>query len=226
MIKPDLIVRRHKKHCLVDVSPQAIFWRSIECYAVEPERDEDDLDAYLVASFSVGNQLTFDLRHYAGHPPSTVTVYLPVETQSAAEIDVAINLAIDGLQVPETSVAWRRGEEFVFGELPRRDQDRLRENEARLLALKIAAECKDFEATTKYIKKRVPELIPLTPKDLEQSASRPREQLWQQIVGNVISHKKSAKSIFALGLAERTPDGLKVTRQGQSYLKRVGFLSD
>lgn len=217
-------VHRLNQQAIYDVTPQAIFWRNIQCFAVNPDRSEDELDFYLVASFVIGNQINFDLRHYDGHPSATVTVYLPSSTLDAQEIDVELDQIISGLRLPRSGVAWRRGEDYEFGHLPRREEDRLLEAEARLLALKIAAECDGFEATTEYIKKRVPELVPLTPKDLQQSASRKNERLWQQIVGNVISHKEGGKSLFTQGLAVRTANGLKLTETGLSHLKSIGFL--
>ncbi|WP_338466294.1 hypothetical protein RXV95_12065 [Novosphingobium sp. ZN18A2] len=224
MKKNEQAVHRQPIPCLEDVIPQAILWRTIYCFALDPERCEDELDQFHGASFTIGNQISFDLRHYDGHPESTVTIYLPIETRANEEIAEAVDVVLTGLEVPETGVAWRRGEDFEFGKLPRRAEDRLRESEARLLALKIAAECKNFEATTTYIKNRIPEIVPLTEKDLEQSKSRPREKLWQQIVGNVISHSGTSKSIFARGFATRTNEGIRVTKAGINYLKSVGFL--
>lgn len=217
-------VSRQQISCLSDVTPQAIFWRTIYCFALKPDRCQDDLDDYDGASFTIGNQISFDLRHYDGHPPSTVTMYLPLSTNADSSIKDLIDTVLESLEVPETGVAWRRGEDFEFGTLPRKPADRLREKEARLLALKVAAECKNYAASTTYIKKRIPEIVPLTEKDLEQSKSRPREKLWQQIVGNVISHSGSSRSIFKLGYAEKTVDGIKITKKGVNYLKSVGFL--
>ena len=217
-------VTRQAVACLPDVIPQAILWRTIYCFALQPDRCEDELDQFDSASFTIGNQISFDLRHYDGHPESTVTIYLPLKTPPEGDITAAVDVVLSGLEVPDSGVAWKRGEPFEFGRLPRRHEDRLRESEARLLALKIAAECKNFEASTTYIKERIPEIVPLTAKDLEQSQSRPREKLWQQIVGNVISHSGSSRSIFARGYANRTKNGIKVTTRGVNYLKSVGFL--
>lgn len=218
-------VRRLAKQAIYDVTPQAIFWRDIHCFALHPDNEEDDLDLYMVASFTIGNTISFDIRHYDGHPQATSTVYLPSETVAPDEIENALEQVIEGLRLPQTGVAWRRGEEYEYGRLPRQEEDRLRESEARILALKIAAECEGNTASTEYIKKRVPELIPLTAKDLQRSSSRRRENLWHQIVGNVISHKPGNRSIFNQGYAERTDDGLRVTNQGMSYLKSIGFLT-
>jgi hypothetical protein len=225
MTDAPLQVDRLGAQAIYDVTPQAIFWRRIQYFARNPEKDEDELDVYLVASFVIGNSVNFDLRHYDGHPDPTVTVYLPSATVDAEQINEAIDLVIEGLRVPKSGIAWRRGEEYEFGHLPRNPGDRILEAEARLLALKIAAECANFEASTTYIKQRIPELVPLTAKDLEQSKSRKNEKLWQQIIGNVISHNGSKKSIFSLGLAERTADGLKATEAGIAHLKSVGFLT-
>src|SRR5690242_11451889 len=60
-----------------EVSPQAIFWRPIRYFATEIRNDEDELDAFEVASFAIGNQICFELRWYHGHPAGTVTAYLP-----------------------------------------------------------------------------------------------------------------------------------------------------
>ncbi|MGH6614976.1 hypothetical protein [Sphingomonas sp.] len=225
MNTPPPTVKRLSNTAKYDVIPQAIFWRSIQCFALNPQKNEDELDVFLVASFVIGNHVNFDLRRYDGHPQATVTVYIPSEIVDPDEIDEVLELVIAGLRVPPSGIAWKHGEAFEFGHLPRHIEDRLLEREARLLALKIAAEGKDFEATTDYIKNRVPELVPLTSKDLEPSRSRPREKLWQQIVGNVISHRGSSKSLFTEGLAERTSNGLRVTELGIAHLKSVGFIS-
>ena len=47
--------------------------------------------------------------------------------------------------------------------------------------------------------------------------------MWQQIMGNVISHQKSRTSLFNRGLAVRTSDGLKVTEAGIQFLRQNGL---
>ena len=47
--------------------------------------------------------------------------------------------------------------------------------------------------------------------------------MWQQVVGNVISHKDQSTSIFSLGYAVRTDDGICVTESGRDYLSNMGF---
>jgi hypothetical protein len=106
----------------------------------------------------------------------------------------------------------------------RQDLDRLREPEARILALKIAARCPDRRATTEYIKQQIPTYYPLSELDIQQSPSRKKEARWQQIVGNVVSHQKTLSGLFANGYAVRTADGLSVTGAGIDYLNSIGFL--
>lgn len=73
------------------------------------------------------------------------------------------------------------------------------------------------------IKSQVPTMITLTSLDLRPSPTRPQEERWQQITGNVVCHQKSKASIFSKGYAERTEDGIRVTDEGIAYLKRLGY---
>ena len=57
-------------------------------------------------------------------------------------------------------------------------RDRLREPEARILALRIAASRPNREADTSFIKDRVPDYIALTELDLQPSNTRGGEAVW------------------------------------------------
>ncbi len=102
-------------------------------------------------------------------------------------------------------------------------RDRLREPEARILALRIAAKRPNREAETTYIKDQVPKYITLTAADLKPSKTRTTEQMWQQIVGNVVSHQNVSTSIFKKGYATRMRSGIRVTEAGVAYLAKLGF---
>jgi hypothetical protein len=104
-----------------------------------------------------------------------------------------------------------------------REPDRLREPEARILALRIAASRPRREAETEYIKDRVPDYITLAELDLKPSNTRGGEPKWRQIVGNVVSHQDQSTSIFTKGYAQRMPDGIRVTDAGVAYLAKMGF---
>ncbi len=100
---------------------------------------------------------------------------------------------------------------------------KLREAEARILALQIAASFPSHQATTTQIKEALPEYRELSDADLVRSTTRPNEHKWEQIIGNVVSHKKSATSIFNRGYAIRTNNGIRVTEEGLAYLKAQGL---
>lgn len=206
-----------------DVLPQAIFWRPLIYFATSFRTDEDGLDKFKVMTFVVDNNLTFDLRNYRGHPAETSTMYLPFEIQDLDLIVSTITEIMSEIGIPKYAVAWQRGWDFEFGSLRRQEADRLREPEARILALKIASRAPRRTASTELIKQEVPRYYPLSVLDRRPSPSRKGEELWQQIVGNVISHQKTAMGLFGRGYATRTEDGLSVTDRGVDYLNSIGF---
>lgn len=204
-------------------APHAIFWRPLTYFANTIRSEKDSLDLYDAASFEIGNDIIFDLRHYHAHPEFTVTFYLDAGIQDDSEIQGAITRAVEGFRLPKHAIAWRRGDPFTSGELERTATDRLSEKEAKILVLKIAARSKDHSATMSDIQKQIPTLYPLTSADKRPSPSRKNEQVWQQIVRNVISHNKNSQSLFMLGWAIRHQSGIKITPNGFTYLKSIGF---
>lgn len=216
------MVKFHKKPSLNFVVPQAIFWRPLVYFAVAIRQERDDLDEYEAATYSIGNRVTFDLRHYAGHPHFTVSLYLPFEVQDETQIIELVDLIVSGLKLPTSAVAWKRGQPFEYGQLERPPSDRLHEAEARVLALKIAARHKGHIASTSEVKREAERYFEPSAMDSRRSLTR-NEPLWKQIVGNVVSHKGSGPGIFRQGYAERTGEGLKVTPAGLDYLSSIGF---
>ena len=102
---------------------------------------------------------------------------------------------------------------------------KLREPEARILALRIAATFPKHQASMARIKKEVPKLRELSKADLKQSRTRRNERMWQQIVGNVVSHDTAGTSIFNQGWAVRieSRNSIRVTEKGLARLKKLGF---
>ncbi len=207
-----------------DVTPQAIFWRTLKYFTMLIRKGEDGLDEFQAASFIIGNDIRFDLRTYAGHPEFTATLYLPNDLNDKKEISRVIKIVIKEMAIPKNAVAWQRGEPFTYGDLKRLQGDRLREPEARILALKIAAQRPNRTASTQFIKTEIPKYTELSEVDRRRSPSRGNEALWQQIVGNVISHQETPAGPFKKGYATRTSNGLSVTEKGMAYLNRMGFL--
>ena len=102
---------------------------------------------------------------------------------------------------------------------------KLREPEARILALQIAATFPSHYASMAQIKKKVPNFRELSEADLKQSRSRPNECMWQQIIGNVVCHKGTGVSIFNRGWADRIESrkSIRVTETGLAHLKGLGL---
>jgi hypothetical protein len=100
---------------------------------------------------------------------------------------------------------------------------KLVEEEARDLVLEIAAKSPGHSASTSSIKSQVSNYRTLTAEDLSPSPSRPRESMWQAIIRNACaSHKPTSTSIFSLGFADRTSDGIRVTDKGIQHLISIG----
>ncbi|MBX4870613.1 hypothetical protein HJA85_27210 [Rhizobium bangladeshense] len=219
------MVKKRKSSLGPLVSPQAIMWRPIKYFSQDVRDDEDELDRFKYIGY-VDNNFPFDLRTYLGHPPKTVTLYLPSEINTDAVIQERIDRAIKVLDVPESALAWRRGEQIHFGQLERSPEDRLREKEAGALMIKILGSLPDGRASTKKIKDMVPEFYDLSEADLQRSPSRKNEQIWRQIIGNVKVHRAGASSIFSRGFVREVPGGVSLTAKGLAYLKSIGFSSD
>lgn len=210
----------------IAVEPQAIAWRPIIEFSTCLYEGQDALDHYIGASFSYGNSFHFDIRVYREHPQDTCTFYLPIEYKSLSDIRIGIREITSHLALPGYAFAWRRGEPFEYGTLRRQENDRLRESEARILALKIAALSRDRFASTEHIKSQIPKYYPLSPRDLLPSPTRAPEPRWEQIVRNVISHRSNPHGPFEKGYAEKISDGIRVTEDGILYLKSIGFCCD
>jgi hypothetical protein len=219
------MIKQRNLHLGPDVSPQAIFWRPICYFSKTIMEDQDDLDRFKFISFALDNDV-FDLRVYLQHPNMTVTLYFPMPDSEDQNLSEKISAVVEVLDVPKYAVAWQRGDDLKFGNLRRRDDDRLRENEARTLVLKIAASFEGHSASTSQIKKTIPNFYELSPADTKRSETRPNEQMWQQIVGNVKVHRAGRSSIFSQGWAKPTADGILVTEAGLDYLKSIGFSSE
>lgn len=217
------MIKRKKHPVLSEVMPHAIFWRPLLYFSLEYRQEVDDLDHYEGATFEIGNQFTFDLRRYSGHPPYTVSLYLSVEMANVPEIDGCITEAVEGFNLPASAIAWRRGEQYTFGSIERKADDRLREPEARLIALKIAASYPGRRASMEQIKGKFTSYYELTTIDERLSVTRRGEKIWQQIVRNIVSHADSSSSIFSRGWATIDSGFITVSDLGYDYLKSIGF---
>lgn len=212
----------------IDVVPQAIIWRSLRYCTLVIREGHDDLDKYKGASFAIGNDITFDLRVYQGHIHAdvTVTLYLPENVRDEKRVSEIVSRVINEMAIPVSAIAWRRGQKFQFGKLEKSPEDRLREREARVLVLKIAASQPKRSATIGKLREEVPKYFDLSAADKARSPSRRNEAAWQIVVRNTMSsHTTGTQTIFAQGWARKIPGGLKVTRRGMDYLSSIGFFN-
>ena len=100
-------------------------------------------------------------------------------------------------------------------------QDRTGEPEIAEAVLQILAQMPNGEATIQQLVKRVPQLIKLTSGDLAQSETRVNEAVWEQIVRNIVSHKKAEGNIIAEGRANSPSRGkLRITEAGRLYVTK------
>jgi hypothetical protein len=78
------------------------------------------------------------------------------------------------------------------------------------------------EASVTTLKKKMPSLIALTDGDKELSGSRPNELVYQQVVGNIVSHAAySAENFLNRGLLAHKPRYLSITAAGRNFLKKL-----
>lgn len=97
-----------------DLIPQAIVARRFSTVARPFRdfvvRDQDDLDAYEGLALTLDDELTFELRHYSGHTPNTVTIYLEPEVRDVAYIRHLVARIVAELRIPQHAVTWQRGD--------------------------------------------------------------------------------------------------------------------
>jgi hypothetical protein len=96
--------------------------------------------------------------------------------------------------------------------------NRTPESEMRIGALQVARAKGGF-ATTAQVKAQIHKYVDLTPEDHANSKTR-NEPMYYQIVGNVVCHEGSSKSIFRKGYAVRDEerDGFSITHHGEQFL--------
>ena len=74
------------------------------------------------------------------------------------------------------------------------------------------------EATILQLKKRLPSVVNLSQADKKESITRAGEELWEQLVRNIVSHKAAEGNIIAEGLVNRPSRGkLRLTEKGRLH---------
>jgi hypothetical protein len=105
--------------------------------------------------------------------------------------------------------------------MPKSKANRTSEPEIAIAALMVARDRPGGRVSTSHLKKMIPDYIKLTDDDWEESSTRKGEALWQQIVGNIISHRTTEGNIIAEGYATYTGKGIEITEAGRAYLQQL-----
>jgi hypothetical protein len=85
--------------------------------------------------------------------------------------------------------------------------------------LTICANTATGECSIADLKQEIPEYIDLTPEDRAQSVTRPNEEMWEQQVRNLISHRETPGNIICDGHAEYTGNAIRITAAGRLRIK-------
>ena len=92
---------------------------------------------------------------------------------------------------------------------------RISEAEIARAVLKILDSEPSGEATIHRVKELIPQYVTLSAEDRTQSVTRPNEELWEQQVRNITSHKQTAGNVIYDGYVEAIPGGLSITDSGR-----------
>ena len=100
-------------------------------------------------------------------------------------------------------------------------QSRTSEFEISKSVLRILADSPNGEATTLQIKNRIAKEVVLTTDDHKQSDTRENEEVWEQIVRNIVSHKGVEGNIIKEGFANSPSRGrLRITAAGRLHIQK------
>lgn len=95
------------------------------------------------------------------------------------------------------------------------------EHDIAFAAMKYLDTLPHKSASTTDVKQHIPNFIDLTPADREDSETRPGEELWQQVVGNIVSHRKdSPENFINRGLIDYDGKNWTLTSAGAAYLAK------
>lgn len=100
------------------------------------------------------------------------------------------------------------------------EYNRTTEAELSEIVLQLLAESPNGRLTFSELIDEIPNRLRLTPEDLVQSQTRPAENVWQQRVRNIKSHKKAFGNIINEGYVTEIANGLEITEAGRRRVQR------
>jgi hypothetical protein len=104
------------------------------------------------------------------------------------------------------------------------DADRTGEAEISIGALRIAEKFGGTASMTK-VKDNIPDFVELTEADKAKSKTRPNEQMYAQIVGNIVSHRSTPGNIIyeEYALYDEATNSISITATGAALLRSKGY---
>ncbi|MCC4293384.1 hypothetical protein [Brevundimonas aurantiaca] len=97
---------------------------------------------------------------------------------------------------------------------------RIQQGDIAVLALELAAQRANGTISTTALKKFLIDKFKPTEGDAIPTANG-YTPLFDQIVGNLVSNRKTPTSMFAKGYASYTGHGIQITQAGRDFLKTV-----
>ena len=95
------------------------------------------------------------------------------------------------------------------------------ESELSIAVLQVLAARPNGEAGFAELRLEVPQHVQLSAADHEPSTTRPGEEIWEQRLRNITSHKSSPGNIIHEGYVESIPAGLRLTAAGRLHVNRA-----
>ncbi|WP_417823925.1 winged helix-turn-helix domain-containing protein [Thalassospira lucentensis] len=99
---------------------------------------------------------------------------------------------------------------------------RITEHEIADEVVKFLATKVSKEATTRQIKDHIRDNVKLSPEDHAPSSTREGEEMWEQQVRNIVSHRMTPSNAIYEGYLSRPSKGkLRVTPKGEQYSRNI-----
>ncbi len=102
--------------------------------------------------------------------------------------------------------------------MPKKSANRVTETEVAEAVLKVLGAYPNGQAAISAIVKAVPNHLKLSDQDCTPSATRTNEEMWEQQVRNITSHKSTPGNFICEGYLESVSGGLRLTEAGRKRL--------
>ena len=94
---------------------------------------------------------------------------------------------------------------------------RASETDVEIAVVKYLSGLAGHSATIRQIKRALPDFLNLSDADRRKSETRPNEELWEQQVRNIVSHRNTPGNFIFEGRLEHTPGRLTLSASGNIY---------